>query len=95
MREINYIGFNEDKWAMSIDFDGNVLVTCNDESRVYKIDEPINKIEHDTEYVFVYVNHELNKFYQFKFEVDSFLVCDIFDIYDEHVIEFASHVFGE
>ena len=95
MREIKYKGFNNEEWAMSIDFDGNVHVECNGEQRTYKIDEPINKIEHDTEYVYIYVNHELNKFYQFKFEQECFFVGDIFDIYDEHVCEFASHVFGE
>ena len=95
MREIKYTGFNNEKWLMSIDFNGNIQVTCNDETRTYKINEPINKIEHDTEYVYIYVNDTQRKFYQFKFEIDSFFVGDIFDKNDEHLDTFASHVFGE
>jgi hypothetical protein len=92
-REISYEGFENDQWIMSIDFDGNVHITCNDDTRIYKIVEPITKIEHDTEYVFLYV--EGGKFYQFKFEVESFLVGDIFTNDGEHINSFASHVFGE
>ena len=60
---------------------------------MYRIEEPVMKIEHDTEYVRLYV--EGNKFYQFKFEVDNFLVGDIFTNEGEHLDSFAAHVFGE
>jgi len=91
-REIEYKGF-DGTWRMSITFDGEVTVTKDDESRMYSIPEPITRIEHDTEYVFLYV--ESKKFYQFKFEVDEFLVGDIFQEDGEHIDSFASHVFNE
>ena len=94
-REISYKGFENDQWRMSIDFDGNVHITCNGDTRIYKVVEPITKIEHDTEYVFLYVADPRIKFYQFKFEVEAFFVGDTFDKDDEHIDCFASHVFGE
>lgn len=92
-REIAYEGFNRERWLMSIDSENVVTVTCYGETRTYKIPERITKIEHDTEYVFIYV--EGNKFYQFKFEEGNFLVGDIFTVEGEHIDSFASHVFGE
>jgi len=94
-RSIAYEGFNNDRWVMSIDFEGNVHIICNGDGRQYKITEPITKIEHDTEYVFLYVDDPRIKFYQFKFEVEAFFVGDTFDKDDEHLDTFASHVFGE
>jgi hypothetical protein len=94
-RSIAYEGFDNDRWVMSIDFAGNVQVICNGEGREYKIHEPITKIEHDTEYVYLYVQDPEKQFYQFKFEVEAFLVADIFNKDDEHLDTFASHVFGE
>jgi phosphomevalonate kinase len=92
MREIKYSGFNNEEWLMTIDFDGIINVTNSNETREYKIDENITKIEHNTEYVFVYV--EGGNFYQFKFEVDNFFVGDIFDENGEHIDTFANYVFG-
>ena len=92
-RQIAYEGFNNERWLMTIGFDNEVTVTCNGETRVYSIPEPITKIEHETEYVYLYV--EGGKFYQFKFEVEDFLVGDIFTNEGDHIKEFASHVFGE
>ena len=92
-RQIAYEGFNQQRWLMTIGFNNIITVTCNGETRKYRIEEPVTKIEHDTEYVYLYV--EGKKFYQFKFEVDNFLVGDIFTNEGEHLNTFASHVFGE
>ena len=92
-KQIAYEGFNQERWIMSIGFDNTIMVISNGEKREYLIIEPIIKIVHETEYVFIYV--EDDKFYQFKFEVDNFLVADIFTNDGEHLDSFASHVFGE
>ena len=91
-REISYEGFDNDKWLMTIGFDNEMTVTCNGDYWSYSIPEPITKIEHDTEYVFLYV--EGGKFYQFKFEVERFLVGDIFTNDGEHIDSYACHAFG-
>lgn len=91
-QEITYEGLDNSRWIMCIDFDNNVEIICNGEMRTYTIPEPITNIEHDSDYVHLYVG---DKFYQFKFEVNNFLVCDIFDIEGEHIEEFASHVFDD
>jgi len=80
------------RWLMSIDGQ-NVQVFCDGESRTYTIPEKINRVEQNDEYVFIYV--EGGNYYQFKFEVDKFLVGDIYDENDEFVDSFASFVFGE
>ena len=95
-RQIAYEGFNNERWLMTIGFDNKVTVTCNGETRIYQIPESINitKIEHDTEYVYLYV--ESGKFYQFKFEIDNFLVGDIYRTSTGEFLDtFAHHVFGE
>lgn len=92
-RQVAYEGFNKERWLMTIGFDNKVSITCNGETREYSIPEPITNIEHDTEYVFLYV--EGGNFYQFKFEVENFLVGDLFNKDGEHLNDFASHVFGE
>ena len=92
-QQISYKGFNQERWIMTIGFDNEVTVIGNGEKRTYTIPEKILKIQHDTEYVFLYV--EGYKFYQFKFEINNFLVGDIFKNNGEHLDTFASHVFGE
>ena len=92
-RTISYEGFNNERWLLSVDFDNNVTVTCNGETRIYEIPKKILKIENNSDYVFVYV--EGKEMYQFKFEINNFLVGDIFTIEGEHIDSFASHVFGE
>jgi len=92
-RQIAYEGFNQERWLMNIGFNNEIKVICNGEMRTYTIPENITKIEHETEYVFIYV--EDNKFYQFKFEEGNFLVGDIFENDGEHLDSFASFVFGE
>jgi len=92
-RQIAYEGFNQERWLMTIGFDNVITVTCNGETRTYTIPEKIVKVEHNTEYVYLYV--EGNIFYQFKFEEEYFLVGDIFTNKGEHLDSFASFVFGE
>jgi hypothetical protein len=91
-RDIEYKGF-DGTWRMSITFDGEVTVTKDNKSRIYDIPERITRIEHDTEYVFLYV--EGRKFYQFKFEVNNFLVGDIFTNEGEFLEAFACYDFEE
>jgi hypothetical protein len=50
-------------------------------------------VEQELEYV--YLNILGGGFYQVKFEVDSFLVIDMFNRYGEHLKEIGAHVFGE
>ena len=92
-KQITYIGINNQRWLMTISFDNEVTVFCNGEKRIYDIPKPIIDIKQDKEYVYLRVND--NMIYQFKFEVDNFLVGDIFENDGEHLDSFASHVFGE
>lgn len=92
-QQIAYERQNQERWLMNIGFDNVVKVISNGELRNYTIPEKILKIEHDTEYVRLYV--EGGKLYQFKFEVDYFLVADIFTNDGEHLDSFACYVFGE
>ena len=89
-RVINYEGFNNERWIMSISFDNQITVTCNGESRVYKLNDIIH-IEHDTEYVTL--THPNKTFTQIKFEAGNFLVIDLFDEDSEHIESIGSYVF--
>jgi hypothetical protein len=81
-----------DGWEVVVNSNGEVVVTKCRESREYTIPEEIKSIEATGEYI--YVNVE-GKFYQFKLEMDNFLVGDIFDTDGELIEEYACHVFGE
>jgi len=91
-RTIEYKGF-DGLWRMDIDFDHKILITKGGEAREYQIPKPITKIEHDTEYVFLYV--EGGEFYQLKFEVENAFIGDLFNKDGEHIDTFACHKFGE
>ena len=86
--------FYED-WKMIIQSDGQVEITKSNETRVYNIPEDIRDIVEEDNYVFIYVDDSEIKFYQFKFELDNFLVGDSFDLENEFLDSFAYHVFGE
>ena len=86
--------FYED-WKMIIQSDGQVEITKSNETRVYNIPEDIRDIVEEDNYVFIYVDDSEIKFYQFKFELDNFLVGDSFDLENEFLDSFACHVFGE
>ena len=90
--EINYIGFNNVRWSATLGFDNILTVECKDETREYQL-EPIIKIEHENEYLLLYMKD--NSYYQFKFEDNLFFVGDIFDVDGEHLDTFASYVFDE
>ena len=92
-KQIAYEGFN--RWLMTIDSDNKVIVTCNGETRTYDIPEDVKDVVEDDNYVFIYVDDDEIKFYQFKFEDGNFLVGDTFDKEDEFLDSFACHVFGE
>lgn len=92
-KQITYKGPNNQRWLMTISYDNEVTVFCDGEKRVYDIPKPITNIKQSDEYVYLHV--EGNMIYQFKFEVDNFLVGDIYTNDGEHLDSFASHVFGE
>ena len=92
-REIEYKGFDELLWEVDITYDHKIVVKKLGEQREYDSPEPITNIEHDSEYVTLTL--ESNNFLQMKFEEDSFLVIDLFDVEGEHIESFGSHVFGE
>ena len=79
------------RWLLSLDGQ-DVQIFCNGESRTYTIPEPVIDFKVEAEYVYIYVE---GKFYQFKFEVDKFLVVDIFHDNDDDVESFGCYVFGE
>ena len=83
------------EWVLGINDNNLIQVWCGHESRLYKINEPITGFMTEDDYVYIYVRHPEVKFYQFKFEADKFLVADVFDIEDQHIGEFACHVFCE
>jgi len=90
IKEISY-----QDWKMIVQEDGTVIVTKDDETRTYDIPEDVRDVVEEDNYVFIYVDDVEIKFYQFKFEVDDFLVGDTFDQDDEFLNTFACHVFGE
>jgi hypothetical protein len=108
LRTINhtdYLGL----WVMDVYQDGTVQVKRCGEVREYnlpKIVEVKRGVEClDKELIdesmraymesYVVITAVDGLTYQFKFEEENFLVGDIIDLDDEHVGEFAMHVFGE
>jgi len=93
-----------ERWLMVVNPDGEISIVTNGEERLYTIKEPIIRVEQskeNPEYVLVYVEDDKypEKFYQFKFEEDHFLVGDIFysspDNDDDFIGSFAGWVFDE
>jgi hypothetical protein len=80
------------RWLLSLDGQ-EVQVFCDGKSRSYTIPEPVIDFKVEDEYVFIYV--EGGNYYQFKFELDMFLVGDIFDKNDEHLDTYACHTFSD
>lgn len=79
------------RWLLSLDGQ-QVQIFCDGESRIYNIPEKVIDFKVEDEYSFIYVE---DKYYQFKFELDKFLVGDIFTNEGEHIECFANYVFGE
>ena len=92
-REISYKSLDDVQWEMKITFDNKMIVTVDEEIVTFTIKDKITKIEHSTEYVFLYFENK--DFYQIKFEYDKFLVCDLFDKKGEHKGDIINYVFGE
>jgi len=82
------------RWLLALE-DQQVQVFCDGMMRSYDIAETVTEFKADNDYVYIYVRHPEVKFYQFKFEADRFLVADVFDTEDQHIGEFACHVFGD
>ena len=81
------------RWLLSVSREKqNVQVFCDGESRTYDIPEKITDFKVEDEYCFIHVE---GRFYQFKFELDKFLVGDIYSEDGEFLDTFANHVFGE
>ena len=91
-KKIEYTGFDFN-WLLTINFNNELTVTKDGESWTYDLEYNITKITHDLEYV--HMELEGGGFYQFKFEIDSFFVGDLYDKDGTHLDSFASHVFGE
>ena len=76
--------------------EGKVLTVSKDgEEREYDIKQKNDGIEYDKtqpEYFFIRTK---NFYYNFKFEEDNLFVGDKFDNDNQHMDEFACHVFGE
>ena len=79
-------------WKLLINSNKLITITKLGESREYDVAE-IVEVKQDDEYVFLH--HSDNAFTQIKFEVDNFLVIDLFDKNGELLTEIGSHVFGE
>ena len=80
-----------ERWLLSID-NNKITVTNSGESRLYKLDE-ICHVNQQDEYITI--THPDNSFTQIKFEVDNFLVLDLYDKDSEFIESIGSHVFGE
>lgn len=91
-REIIYKGFDGD-WKLVIDFNNQLTVTYNGQNRIYDLEYNISKIKNELDYV--YLEIEGGGFYQFKFEIGSFFVGDLFDKDGTHMDSVACHVFDE
>ena len=83
---------------MIVHQDGTVKVTKDNETREYKIPEPMSKVAQEKdypEYVRIDVKDDEIGYYLFKFEDDSFFVGDKWSEDNVHHGEYAMHVFGE
>lgn len=73
----------------------DLIVYKNGEQRTYKIKEKNGGLEHKEGEDYFYIRTEKGFYYQFKFEENNFLVGDKFKDNNEHIGEYASHVFEE
>lgn len=90
MRKIEHDG-----WLLEITTPTTIVVTKLGESREYNV-ATIVEANHDEDMEeYVYLTHPDNAFTQVKFEVDNFLVIDLFDVNGNHLTSIGSHVFGE
>lgn len=80
------------RWLLRLN-DQEVQIFCNGLCRIYDIPEPVTDFKVEDNYVYIYV--EGGNYYQFKFEIDMFVVGDIFNANDEHVTEFACYNFND
>ena len=96
--------FIHEDWTMIVDSINDKITVGKkgfDEVRTYAIPEGIvgvSQTPEHPEYVRIDTPEESAKYYVFKFEVDNFLVGDIWlegDEEDAHFDNFASYVFGE
>lgn len=86
---VNYEG-----WELVVNYE-TILIKKDGEHRTYDLNDII-KVKHDENYPeYVYLNREDGSFYQLKFEVDNFLVIDLYDNRGEHIDSVGSHVFDE
>jgi len=90
--------FAHEGWVMIVHADGTIKVTKDNETREYKISEPMSRIEQERdypEYVRIDVQDDEIGYYLFKFEHDNFFVGDKWTEDNVHLTEYAMHVFGE
>ena len=81
-----------DGWKLIISFE-TIIIQKNGEHRVYDI-EDIEEVKTEKECPeYVYLTRADGSYYQVKFDVDNFLVIDIFDKDNEFIDSIGSYVF--
>lgn len=90
MRKIEHDG-----WQLEITSPTTIVVTKLGESREYNVATIVEVNQDEDMEEYVYLTHPDNAFTQVKFEVDNFLVIDLFNVVGEHLMGIGSHVFGE
>ena len=90
MEKINYEG-----WQLEITSPTTTVVTKLGESREYNVATIVDVNQDEDMEDYVYLTHGDNAFTQVKFEVDNFLVIDLFDVNGKFLMSVGSHVFGE
>ena len=87
---------NQECWLSVLQDNGTFNVTCNGEIRVYDIKGTITNTDQADEYIHIFVEIDgIPMYYQFKFEVDNFLVGELFFSDGDLKETIACHVFGE
>jgi hypothetical protein len=87
--------FTYGDWELEVTSDNSISVYNSGEFREYTLDKIVEAKQSDELYEYVYFEHENETFTQVKFEIDNFLVIDLFDKDGEFLEEIGSHVFGE
>jgi hypothetical protein len=84
-----------DGWVLEVTSPTTILVTKLGESREYRVAEIVDVNQDEDMKEYVYIGHKDEAYTQVKFEVDNFLVIDLWDKVGNHLMDIGSHVFGE
>ena len=81
-----------DGWKLMVNFE-TIIIQKNGEYRTYDIND-IEEVKTEKEYPeYVYLHRADGSYYQVKFDVDNFLVIDLFDKDNEFIDSIGSYVF--